>query len=128
MTGDAFYVNTFSVPEYIESLPEQRPIALSMPLTRRQEMAYWIYWRIYEMTIGNDAFKTLFNRDLDEVFGRLLFWPRLFGMISRDNGHYVVKEEAAYFIHKIQNEYSLNYINRLWGTCRAHAWPKRVRL
>ena len=128
MTREAFYVNTFSVPEYIDSLPEQRPIALAMPLTRRQEMAYWIYWRVYEMTIGRDDFKTLFGQDLDRVFGRLLFWPRLLGMIARDNERYIVKEEAAYFIHKIQNEYSLNYITRLWGTCRAHAWPERVRL
>jgi len=128
MTGDAFYVNTFSVPEYIKSLPERRPIALSMDLTRRQEMAYWIYWRVYEMTIGRDAFKALFGQDLDGVFGKLLIWPRLLGMIARNNGGYIVREEAAYFIHKIQNEYSLNYINRLWGMCRACAWPERVKL
>ncbi len=128
MTGDTFYVNTFSVPEYIDCLPERRPIALAMPLTRRQEMAYWMYWRVYEMTIRKDDFKNLFGQDLDRVFGKLLFWPRLLGMVERDNGQHIVKEEAAYLLHKIQNEYSLNYINRLWGTCRAHAWPKKVRL
>ena len=36
--------------------------------------------------------------------------------------------EMAYWVHRIQNEYSLNYINRLWGRCRQQAWPQEVRL
>ncbi|MFH1708953.1 MAG: radical SAM protein [Planctomycetota bacterium] len=128
MTGDWFYVNTFSVPEYVKALPERRPVTLAMPLTRRHEMAYWLYWSTYEMEIDTAAFHRLFQVELDAIFGRLLWAPRLLGMVRRVDGRYEIKESAAYFIHKIQNEYSLNYINRLWGTCRADPWPQEVRL
>ena len=48
--------------------------------------------------------------------------------MERHNGSYLVAEGAAYWVHRFQNEYSLNYINRLWGRCRQEAWPREVRL
>ena len=53
--------------------------------------------------------------------GALLAW-RVLGTLRRR------EEEAAYWIHRLQNEYALNYINRLWGRCRQEAWPREVRL
>ena len=47
--------------------------------------------------------------------------------IAREDG-YEITRSGAYWIHRLQNEYSLNYINRLWGGCRKTAWPNRVML
>ena len=49
-------------------------------------------------------------------------------MMQQANGNYTVTKPGAYWIHRLQNEYSLNYINRLWGTCRKTAWPRKVTL
>ena len=130
MTGTDFTVNTFDVRAYAETLPARRPVAVAMPLDRRLEMAYWLYWRIYELKILDADFRAVFGPDasLDAEFGRLLrplLWTRL---LERVPGGYRVTRPGAYWIHRLQNEYSLSYINRLWGTCRRAPWPREVRL
>ncbi|MBN1910494.1 MAG: radical SAM protein [Pirellulales bacterium] len=128
MTGSQFFVNTFSVQEYASALPEKLPVALVLPVDRRLEMAYWLYWRVYEMKLGRADFRDLFGEELDAVYGRLLRLLTRMGMTERASGCYRVTEDAAYWVHRVQNEYSLNYINRLWSQCRQVAWPSEVTL
>lgn len=130
MTGTHFYVNTFDIDAYAGSLPQKRPIAVSMKVEQRLEMAYWLYWRIYELFADDVEFQSLFpeKKDLKRVFGPLMFPVRLLGMMRVEGEGYRVTRSGAYWIHRLQNEYSLSYINRLWGTCRKEAWPEEVRL
>lgn len=130
MTGTDFYVNTFDVEAYASTLPERRPVALSMPINQRLEMAYWLYWRTYELKIMEQDFQRLFGTD---VSLGAVFWPlfrpfQLVGMTRRIEGGYEITPSGAYWIHRLQNEYSLSYINRLWGGCRRQAWPEKVTL
>lgn len=130
MTGSDFYVNTFDVEAYCGKLPSIRPIALSMPVSRRLAMAYWLYWRTYELQIMDADFARLFGRDqhLGDYFGRLFLPFRMTGLMHRVKGGYEITRRGAYWIHRLQNEYSLNYINRLWGACRTTPWPHGVTL
>ena len=130
MTGSHFYVNTFDVDAYAATLPGKRPIALSLPVAKRLEMAYWLYWRVYELKIHQDDFHDLFGQEtsLDSVFSHVMRPLQLAGMMEKKNGSYHVTDYGAYWIHRLQNEYSLNYINRLWGTCRQSPWPVKVSL
>ena len=128
MTGGQFSVNTFSVEDYAAALPAQPPVALVLPVDRRLEMAYWLYWRVYEMKLCGADFRELFAEDLEAVYGRPLRLLARLGVVTRQNGCYRVTEKAAYWVHRFQNEYSLNYINRLWGCCRDEAWPAEVKL
>jgi len=130
MTGSNFYVNTFDVNAYICRLPSERPVALSMPVNLRIEMAYWLYWRMYELKILNSDFQSVFGADasIERTFGHLLQPLVLMGWMERVADGYHVTTPGAYWIHRLQNEYSLNYINRLWGTCRKTAWPLEVSL
>ncbi|MEA1933615.1 MAG: radical SAM protein [Thermodesulfobacteriota bacterium] len=130
MTGTEFYVNTFDVAAYAETLPNKRPIALSMPVDKRLEMAYWLYWRVYELKICHEDFRDLFGNEnsIDSIFNNVIKPFELAGMIKKINGGYQVSDSGAYWIHRLQNEYSLNYINRLWGTCRRSPWPTEAVL
>jgi oxygen-independent coproporphyrinogen-3 oxidase len=130
MTGSDFYVNTFDVNAYARKLPSERPVALSMPVNCRIEMGYWLYWRVYELKILNSDFQSVFGSDvsLEATFGHLLRPLVRMRLLERDHNGYHVTTRGAYWIHRLQNEYSLNYINRLWGTCRKTAWPLEVRL
>ena len=130
MTGKDFYVNTFDVASYSEVLPDKRPIALSMPVDIRLEMAYWLYWRVYELKIQQDDFKNLFGDEhsIESSFYNVIKPFQLAGMIEKKNGGYQVADSGAYWIHRLQNEYSLNYIDHLWGVCRKEPWPEEVRL
>jgi oxygen-independent coproporphyrinogen III oxidase len=128
MTGTDFYVNTFDVMAYSATLPSFRPVALTMPVDRRIEMAYWLYWRVYELKILNSDFQRLFGpaTSLAAEFGKVLYPPTLIGLMERHGDDYYITKAGAYWIHRLQNEYSLNYINRLWGTCRKVPWPETV--
>jgi coproporphyrinogen III oxidase-like Fe-S oxidoreductase len=130
MTGTDFYVNSFDVKAYASRLPAGRPVAVSMPVQRRLEMAYWLYWRIYELNMTNADFRSVFGAtaSLDSEFGHLLHPLIWAGLLERKNGDYRVTKSGAYWIHRLQNEYSLSYINHLWGTCRKEPWPEEVRL
>jgi oxygen-independent coproporphyrinogen-3 oxidase len=129
MTGGLFHVNTFSVDAYAQALPQRRPVALAMPLDRRQEMAYWLYWRAYELFASDADFRDLFDgAELDDVFGALFAPFRALGFVRRRPDGYAVTDSGAFWIHRLQNEYSLSYIDRLWGLCRRTPWPESVRL
>lgn len=130
MTGFDFYVNTFDVKAYASVLPDERPVAVSMSVGRRLEMAYWLYWRVYELKILNSDFQDVFGSEasLDAEFGHLFRPLILIRLLERVDGGYQVTKPGAYWIHRLQNEYSLSYINHLWGTCRREPWPQEVRL
>ncbi len=130
MTGTDFYVNTFDVAAYSAALPGRRPIALSMPVDRRLEMAYWLYWRVYELNVSRMDFQDVFGQGemLEPVFSGILRPFAAAGMLEKETGGYRVTKSGAYWIHRLQNEYSLNYINRLWGTCRRLPWPAETVL
>ena len=130
MTGKDFYVNTFDVNSYSECLPGKRPVAVSMRVNKKVEMAYWLYWRVYELKINNTTFQNLFgtSQTLKSEFGHLLFPFEQLGMVEFAHGNYSITRKGAYWIHRLQNEYSLNYINNLWGTCRKEPWPEKVLL
>ncbi len=130
MTGRHFYVNTFDVQEYAASLPKRRPVALVMPVDRRMEMAYWLYWRLYELRAKGGDFAATFGPEasLEATFGTLLRPFQWLGWLNRINGDYRVTNSGAYWIHRLQNDFSLGYINRLWGKCREEAWPDEVIL
>ena len=93
-------------------------------------MAYWLYWRVYELKILNSDFQGLFGSEasLDAEFGHLFRPLILMRLLERVDGGYQVTKPGAYWIHRLQNEYSLSYINHLWGTCRREPWPQEVRL
>jgi oxygen-independent coproporphyrinogen-3 oxidase len=130
MVGSHFYVNTFDVAAYARSLPAARPIALSMPMDARLEMAYWLYWRMYELYVGEEEFGEVFGRgrSVRGTFGPSIAALCILGLMERADGGFRVTPAGAYWIHRAQNHYSLGYINRLWGACRGAAWPREVIL
>ena len=130
MIGSHFSVNTFDIEEYAESLPDHRPVALSMPMGPRREMAYWLYWRLYELHAENRDFEELFGprASLPGVMGSALRPLELMGWVNRREGGYDVTPDGIYWVHRLQNEYSLDYITTLWSRCKATAWPEAVTL
>ena len=62
---DIFYVNTFSVSEYINAINQGKsPIALSIDLSEEMQMAGWLYWRIYETKFKKSDFQNRLNQVL----------------------------------------------------------------
>jgi len=126
---DVFYLNTFNVGEYIKALEEGRmPIALSLDLSDNMQMAGWLYWRIYETRFKKGDFKERFGRDFDEVYGRYFKPLPLLGFLEDDGDEIVLSDRGTYWLHVLEDLFSIEYVSKLWGTSRQDPWPERVIL
>lgn len=127
---DVFYLNTFDVAEYIETVENGRmPIALSLDLSEGMQMAWWFYWRLYETWFRRSDFRRRFGREFNAVYGKYMKLFSLFGLVERDDGDEVaLSDRGAFWLHALEDLFSLDYISKLWGTSKQEPWPERVVL
>ncbi len=126
---DVFYLNTFQVGEYIRAIEDGRmPIALSIELTEEMQMAGWLYWRIYETRFRRSDFERRFGQDLDQVYGRYIKPLSLVGWLEDDGDELVLSDDGIYWLHVLQDLFSIQYVSTLWGTAQREPWPERVLL
>jgi oxygen-independent coproporphyrinogen-3 oxidase len=126
---DVFYLNTFNVQEYIRSLESGNlPIALSLELSAQMQMAGWVYWRMYETRINKSEFRVRFGQDLDRVYGRYIRLLSLMGLLKEGGDEVVLSDRGAYWLHALQDVFSIDYISKLWGTSVQDPWPNQVAL
>jgi len=126
---DVFYLNTFRVIEYIKALEEGRmPTALSLVLSERLQMAGWLYWRIYETRFLKRDFMQRFGRDFNQIYGIYFKLLSLLGFSMDGGDRIVLSDKGTYWLHALEDLFSLNYINKLWGCSKLEPWPERVTL
>ena len=129
MTGSSFYINTFSILDYAGAVASRLPIALTMHVPPRLSRIYWLYWSFYALAVSRGEFTAKFGgMNLDREFGVFLGVMRRLGWLSEDTEGYRVTNAGAYWIHRLQNAYSLRYLERLWSACLYEPWPKEVCL
>jgi len=126
---DVFYLNTFGVRAYIDSLERgEMPIALSLNLSKELQMAGWLYWRIYETRFKKSDFTNRFGRPFNQVYGKHMKLLALLGFLEQDGEDVVLSDDGSYWLHAIQDLISINYISTLWGISQQEPWPERVVL
>jgi len=126
---DVFYLNTFNVQAYIKAIESGRmPTALSLNLSERLQMAGWLYWRIYETRFKRSDFESRFGESLDKVYGKYLKTLSLIGFLRDDGDEIVLSDRGAYWLHLLEDMFSIDYISKLWGTSKQSPWPERVML
>lgn len=126
---DIFYLNTFSVAEYIDALGNNRlPIALSLDLSLKMQMAGWLYWRIYETRFQKATFEERFGTDFDSVYRRYMTPLASIGFLEDLGDEIVLSDKGTYWLHALEDLFSIEYISRLWGTSKTTPWPETVVL
>lgn len=126
---DIFYVNTFSVSEYIKSIQSGKsPIALSIDLSEEMQMSGWLYWRIYETQFRKSAFEKRFNTRFDPKYGKFINLLSGIGYLSNGSDQIRLTDKGTYWLHAFEDFFSIDYINKLWGTAKFNPWPERVVL
>jgi coproporphyrinogen III oxidase-like Fe-S oxidoreductase len=126
---DVFYLNTFNVAEYIKALEQGRmPIALSLDLTDTLQMAGWLYWRIYETRFKRSHFKKRFGKDFDKVYGEYMKPLALLGFLKDGGEEIVLSDKGTYWLHVLEDLFSIEYVSKLWGTSKREPWPEKVIL
>ena len=127
---DVFYLNTFNVAEYIKSIEAGKiPIALSLDLSESMQMAWWFYWRVYETRFKRSDFEKRFDKDFNSVYGKYARLIHLLGFVDRDDGNeLILSDRGIYWLHALEDLFSLDYISKLWGTSKQDPWPEKVIL
>jgi oxygen-independent coproporphyrinogen-3 oxidase len=127
---DIFYLNTFNVAEYIKRLEDgSMAIALSLDLSENMQMAWWLYWRIYETRFKRSDFQKRFNKDFNTIYGKYIKIFSGLGLIKKDDGNEIfLSDRGTFWLHMLEDLFSLDYISKLWGTSKHEPWPERVVL
>jgi coproporphyrinogen III oxidase-like Fe-S oxidoreductase len=126
---DIFYVNTFKVAEYIKAIKEGKPpIALSLDLSEEMQMAGWLYWRIYETRFRKSDFEDRFGVSFDQKYGKQMKMLSRMGFLKNGSDQICLSDKGTYWIHAFEDFFSIDYINKLWGTSKYDPWPEKVVL
>jgi oxygen-independent coproporphyrinogen-3 oxidase len=124
-----FYLNTFSVSEYVKALEDDRmAIALSLELSERMQRSGWLYWRIYETRFRKADYQKRFGIDVDRVFGGHLKLLALLGFLEDDGEWIRLSDRGAFWLHACQDLLSIDYVSTLWGRSKGEPWPEKVVL
>lgn len=124
-----FYLNTFRVKEYIKAIEKgDSPIALSICLSEEMQMAGWLYWRIYETKFKKSDFQNRFNTSFDKKYGTYMKILNQIGFLKNSVDKIILTDKGTYWIHAFEDFFSIDYINKLWGTSKYNPWPEKVIL
>jgi len=127
--SNVFYSNTCSVSEYVKAVDTGKlPIALSISLDEKDEIAWWLFWAAYKMAINKQEFKRLFNRELDREFRLYLKALKYLGILEEESTEYRLTDNGGFLFHLVEQGYSLDFLDGMWGTLSSEAWPKRLVL
>ena len=127
--NDLFYVNTFDVGSYIEAIEGNKsPIALSIDLNPEMQKSGWLYWRLYETKFRKADFLKRFGMEFDEKYGSLFHWLKRMGYIAEFGDSVRLTDRGSYWIHAFEDFFSIDYINKLWGSSAGNPWPESVKL
>jgi len=125
----SFSVNVFSVPEYVRALQGGRsPTALSVDLTKRERALFWFFWNAYNLKIERGVFTELFGGSIEDAFGLELKVARRLGILERRNNAYAVTAKGSYLFHLIEQQYTNQYIDKVWRLSTETPWPERLVL
>jgi oxygen-independent coproporphyrinogen-3 oxidase len=126
--GDYFWLNTFSVGEYIRSMEKGSPLSLATRMSAGDKTAYRLFWQCYDLAIDIDAFRSVPGRDLPQLVRALVPVLNLLGIARRQDSAIRVTDRGAYLFHLVEKKYTQAYLRTLWEACLKEAWPGRVVL
>lgn len=121
-----FWFNTFSIEAYTQ-METPRP-ALVMQTNEKFRRAHWLYWRLYRTVVNTEEYTRLFQRDLRRDYRIPLKLLCLLKMARENEAGWQVTEYGAVWMHRLQQLFSITYIDDLWEKCQAEAWPREVVL
>lgn len=127
--SNVFYSNTCSVTEYVKAVDTGKlPIALCTSLDEKDQIAWWLFWAAYRMSIGKQEFKRVFNRELNGKFRLYLKTLQYLGILKEEGTEYRLTDNGGFLFHLVEQGYSLDFLDGMWGTLSSEAWPKRLVL
>lgn len=127
--GNYFYLNTFDVEAYIETLEMgSLPINIVNEMTEKEKMVFWIFWRCYDGVIDEESFQKLFQKEMKREFRLLFSLLRALGMATKEGKKYVLTQLGRFAFHFVEKQYSIYYLNNLWHQSMQQPWIEEVEI
>jgi oxygen-independent coproporphyrinogen-3 oxidase len=92
------------------------------------QMAGWLYWRIYATRFQKGDFAQRFHEPFDAVYGKYFKLLSLLRLTQTQQDEVTLTDAGAYWLHALQDVFSIDYVSMLWGTSQANPWPQAVAL
>ena len=123
---DGFVLNTFDLDNWVSAASKGNSvIALRMPFTKIMAAWWWLYWRFYDTRIPTESIKADLGKSAWKAFALLKTLGYL-GFTTHREGFSELTEAGAFWVHLVQNQFALNYVNTLWTRARLEAWPQGI--
>jgi coproporphyrinogen III oxidase-like Fe-S oxidoreductase len=127
--GESFKVNTFSVDSYAEAVSRGViPTALRMSFSPRTRRLYWMFWSCYNGMLSERDYGMLFHSDLADDFGFPLSVAESLGLLERATGGWTLTRKGSYFFHRVEQQYTRQYIDKTWRSSMETPWPEKIVL
>lgn len=92
------------------------------------QMAGWLYWRVYEARLNKLDFRKRFGTNFEKTYGKYAKLLALTGFLMNARDEIILSDSGAYWLHFLQDLFSIDYIGKLWWTSKYDPWPERVVL
>jgi len=124
---DNFKINTFSIEAYHQAIGQGIvPTALKLDFSARTRGLYWLFWNCYNGVICAAAYGKLFGRSLIEDFGGWLATATALRWLRRSADQWHLTARGSYLFHRVEQIYTLQYIDRVWTGAMQAPWPEEV--
>jgi len=121
-----FQFHTFDIDEYMK--PGGTRMATQLSADERFHKAHWLYWKIYQLRVPAARYAELFGSGLNSDFRLLRKTLNSIGWMEEKAGEWQINPRGADWVHRLQQLYSLSWIDLFWERCQGEAWPEEIVL
>lgn len=126
--SDGFYLNTFSIEKYVKKcLSDKLPVSLHMKFTEEMQKYFWLYWRFYDTSISKEELNARFSSE-DVKINRLFSIMQKLNLMRENGTNYELTKSGSFWVHLVQNYFSLRYIDKVWGVAMNEPYPEEISL
>ncbi|MEM2924423.1 MAG: coproporphyrinogen-III oxidase family protein [Methanocellales archaeon] len=125
---DLFYVNTFSLEEYIKSVETSLPIATGTIMPLNQAMKRWFMMGLYKLKVNKVDFEKRFSIPIEQAIGKFLLMLKLLNIIEEQPDYIQVTKRGLYWVSFMTKTFMLTFPGRYIQECLRNPWPSSFEI
>ena len=126
--GGLFYVNTFSLREYIKRVEVGLPIATGTTMPSHRVMRRWFMMGLYGLRVEKAEFEKRFGVEMEKAMGRFLLMLKLLNIIKEHPSYIQVTRRGMYWASLMTKTSMLTFPARYYEECLHNPWPGDFQL
>ena len=122
--GGLFYVNTFSLREYIKSVEAGLPIATGTNMPSSRVMRRWFMMGLFGLRVEKTEFEKRFGVEMERAIGRFLLMLKLLNIVKEYPTYIQVTRRGMYWVSLMTKTFMLTFPGRYYEECLRNPWPR----